>query len=109
MVVLPAGTGHRNAGSDADLLVVGAYPNAIRWDIRRSDPDERAEVLANIARVPLSTRTPCWGAADRWSSCGVGWTEVYLVPIGRMPRRDKRDHETQPTRQQSGATSSHHD
>lgn len=47
VVVLPAGTGHCNAGSDAGLLVVGAYPNG-SWDIRRGDPDERDEVLANI-------------------------------------------------------------
>ena len=61
VAVLPAGTGHCNAGSDADLLVVGAYPNGMRWDIRRGDPDERDEVLANIARVPLPAQDPVQG------------------------------------------------
>lgn len=61
VLVLPAGTGHCNAGSDPDLLVVGAYPNAMRWDIRRGDPDERDEVLANIARVPMPERDPVQG------------------------------------------------
>ena len=61
VVVLPAGTGHCNAGSDAGLLVVGAYPNGMRWDIRRGDPGEREEVLANIARVPLPDQDPVRG------------------------------------------------
>jgi uncharacterized protein YjlB len=61
VVVLPAGTGHCNAGSDAGLLVVGAYPNAMRWDIRRGHPGEREEVLANISRVPLPDEDPVQG------------------------------------------------
>jgi uncharacterized protein YjlB len=59
--VLPAGTGHCNAGSSADLLVVGAYPNGMRWDLRRGDPAERDEVLANIAAVPLPDADPVQG------------------------------------------------
>lgn len=58
VVVLPAGTGHRNLDSSADLLVVGAYPNGMRWDLRRGDPAEHDEVLANIARVPLPDQDP---------------------------------------------------
>jgi uncharacterized protein YjlB len=61
VAVLPAGTGHCNAGSDAQLLVVGAYPNGMRWDIRRGDPAERDEVLANIARVPVPAQDPVQG------------------------------------------------
>jgi uncharacterized protein YjlB len=60
VLVLPAGTGHRNVGSSGDLLVVGAYPDGMRWDIRRGDPDEREEVLSNIARVPL----PAWDPVE---------------------------------------------
>ena len=62
VLVLPAGTGHCNAGSSADLLVVGAYPNGMRWDLRRGEPAERAEVLANIAQVPLPASDPVHGA-----------------------------------------------
>jgi uncharacterized protein YjlB len=61
VAVLPAGTGHCNAGSSADLLVVGAYPNGMRWDIRRGDPGERDEMLANIAAVPLPGQDPVQG------------------------------------------------
>jgi uncharacterized protein YjlB len=63
VLVLPAGTGHCNAGSSADLLVVGAYPNGMQWDLRRGDPAERDEVLANIAAVPLSGTDPVHGPA----------------------------------------------
>jgi uncharacterized protein YjlB len=61
VLVLPAGTGHCNAGSSADLLVVGAYPNGMRWDLRRGDPAEREEVLANIRAVPLPDADPVYG------------------------------------------------
>jgi uncharacterized protein YjlB len=61
VLVIPAGTGHCNAGSTADLVVVGAYPNGMRWDLRRGDPAERDEVLANIAAVPLPDADPVTG------------------------------------------------
>jgi uncharacterized protein YjlB len=74
VLVLPAGTGHFNAGSSADLLVVGAYPNGMRWDLRRGDPAERAEVLANIAAVPLPESDPVHGAGgpltELWAAAG---------------------------------------
>src|SRR5262245_26992285 len=61
VLVLPAGTGHFNAGSSADLVVVGAYPNGMRPDLRRGDPAERDEVLANIGAVPLPESDPVEG------------------------------------------------
>ncbi len=61
VLVLPAGTGHCNAGSCADLLVIGAYPDGMEWDIRRGDPAERDEVLANIRAVPLPGADPVHG------------------------------------------------
>jgi uncharacterized protein YjlB len=66
VVVLPAGTGHCNLGSSPDLLVVGAYPNGMRWDLRRGDPAEHDEVLANIARVPVPDADPVQGGAIAW-------------------------------------------
>jgi uncharacterized protein YjlB len=71
VVVLPAGTGHCNAGSSGDLLVVGAYPDGMGWDLRRGDPAEHDEVLVNIARVPLPDQDPVHGQAgpliERWT------------------------------------------
>jgi uncharacterized protein YjlB len=62
VLVLPAGTGHFNAGSSGDLLVIGAYPNGMSWDLRRGDPAEHDEVMANIRAVPLPTADPVTGA-----------------------------------------------
>ena len=47
---------------DADLLVVGAYPDGMSWDLRRGDPAEYEEVRANIAAVPLPAGDPVGGA-----------------------------------------------
>lgn len=62
VLVLPAGTSHRNEGSSADFAVVGAYPGGTAWDLRRGDPRELDEVLANIAAVPLPSADPVRGA-----------------------------------------------
>ncbi|WP_217913512.1 hypothetical protein [Miltoncostaea marina] len=74
VLVLPAGTGHCNAGASADLLVVGAYAGGMGWDLRRGDPAERDEVLANVAAVPLPGLDPVGGAAGplpaAWRSPG---------------------------------------
>ncbi len=74
VIVLPAGTGHRNAGSSGDLLVVGAYPDGMRWDLRRGDPAELEEVRANIAAVPVPAADPVHGPdgplARAWGRAG---------------------------------------
>jgi uncharacterized protein YjlB len=62
VLVLPAGTGHRNEGSSGDLLVVGAYPGGMSWDLRRGDPAEYDEVQSNIDAVPLPETDPVSGA-----------------------------------------------
>ncbi len=61
VLVLPAGTGHCSQGAGDDLLVVGAYPDGMAWDIRRGDPDENDEVMANIAAVPIPSADPVHG------------------------------------------------
>jgi uncharacterized protein YjlB len=61
VLVLPAGTGHCNEGSSADLLVIGAYPSGMPWDLRRGDPAEHDEAVANIRAVPLPDADPVGG------------------------------------------------
>jgi uncharacterized protein YjlB len=62
VLVLPAGTGHCNQGSSGDLLVIGAYPNGMPWDLRRGDPAEHDEAVANIRAVPLPDADPVGGS-----------------------------------------------
>jgi uncharacterized protein YjlB len=54
--------------------VVGAYPNGMRWDLRRGNPAEREEALANIEAVPLPDTDPIHGRdgplAEIWRASG---------------------------------------
>jgi uncharacterized protein YjlB len=61
VLVLPAGTGHCNQDSSSDLLVIGAYPNGMPWDIRRGDPAEHDEAVTNVRAVPLPDADPVEG------------------------------------------------
>ncbi|MGH7911627.1 MAG: cupin domain-containing protein [Candidatus Dormibacteraceae bacterium] len=61
VLVLPAGTGHCRLDSGHGLLVVGAYPEGMSWDVRRGDPAEYEEVRANIGAVPLPRADPVDG------------------------------------------------
>jgi uncharacterized protein YjlB len=61
VLVLPAGTGHCNEGSSPDLLVIGAYPDGMPWDLRRGDPAEHDEAVGKISAVPLPGADPVEG------------------------------------------------
>jgi uncharacterized protein YjlB len=61
VLVLPPARPHCSTGSSADLLVVGVYPPGQHWDLRRGDPAEHDEVLANVARVGLPQDDPVLG------------------------------------------------
>jgi uncharacterized protein YjlB len=57
VLVLPAGTGHCNLG-DRGLVVIGAYPDGMEWDICRGDPAEHDEAVSRIRAVPLPASDP---------------------------------------------------
>jgi uncharacterized protein YjlB len=62
VVVIPAGVGHRNAGSTSDFAVLGAYPRGQEsYDLRTGEEGERPEVLENIRNVPLPEADPLYG------------------------------------------------
>jgi uncharacterized protein YjlB len=72
VVVIPAGVGHRNAGSNSDFAVLGAYPRGQEsYDLRTGEEGERPEVLESIRNVPLPEADPLYGPGGplpaRWS------------------------------------------
>ncbi len=62
VVVLPAGTGHRNLESSADFLVVGAYPpDQQDFITQRADPAPMPVQVELIAQVPVPLTDPVTG------------------------------------------------
>lgn len=62
VIVIPAGVAHCNRAESSDFMVVGAYPEGQRWDMRRGTPEELSEVLCNISNVALPASDPFYGA-----------------------------------------------
>ena len=61
VLILPAGTAHKNLGARGGFLVVGAYPNGQDWDMNTGQPSERPQADRNIERVPLPEADPVYG------------------------------------------------
>lgn len=60
-LVIPAGVGHRDAGSSREFAVIGAYPEGQSWDLLTGRPEERPQALENIGNVPLPETDPISG------------------------------------------------
>jgi uncharacterized protein YjlB len=69
VLLLPAGTGHRNIRSDRDFLVVGAYPPGQSGDIVREEATP--EIRNSIARLTFPATDPVFGhdgpLSQQWS------------------------------------------
>jgi uncharacterized protein YjlB len=65
VVVLPAGTGHQNVWSTADLSVIGAYPPQGTFNLCRGSRAEHDEALQTIPDVPVPDTDPVLGAGGR--------------------------------------------
>ncbi|MDT0645806.1 cupin domain-containing protein [Zunongwangia sp. F260] len=60
IIVIPAGVGHKNLGSE-DFHIVGAYPNGMEHDMNYGKEPERPKADKNIAAVPLPEADPLLG------------------------------------------------
>ena len=63
IIIIPAGVGHKNLGSE-NLGVVGAYPNGMPVDIIRAQPGDRPKTDENIAAVPFPATDPLYGEKE---------------------------------------------
>ncbi len=74
VIVLPAGTAHKNAGSSPDFRVVGAYPAAQEdFDLLRGvTSGDEPNIRQRIAAVPLPDTDPVYGSEgpllELWSA-----------------------------------------
>jgi len=60
IIIIPAGVGHKNLGSD-NLGIVGAYPDGRSWDVNKGLPGERPKTDQNIAALPIPLTDPLRG------------------------------------------------
>jgi uncharacterized protein YjlB len=63
VVVLPAGTGHQRLWAGADLVVIGAYPPAGKYDLCRGSKADYEKAIAAIPQVPMPASDPVQGPA----------------------------------------------
>jgi len=62
LIILPAGTGHKNLQATPGFLVVGAYPNGQgHYDTNRNGSMDFDKAMASIARTPLPENDPVYG------------------------------------------------
>jgi len=78
VVILPAGTGHQRLAASKDILVVGAYPQAGKYDEYRGSKEEHERALAQIPKVPIPRRDPVYGKNGP------------LLRLWRLPPRKQR-------------------
>ena len=73
VVVIPAGVGHCNRGSDGGFSVIGAYPRGQEnYDLRTGEEGERPEVLENIGNAALPGADPLFGEDGPLVRCWTG-------------------------------------
>lgn len=61
VVLLPAGTAHKNREHSPDYLIVGAYPPGQSPDMKHGTPEEYDAAVDAIAEVPMPDTDPVHG------------------------------------------------
>ena len=60
VVVMPAGTGHCRIDASNDLMVIGAYPQEMDWDICKTAPNP--EMMERMRRLKVPNFDPVIGS-----------------------------------------------
>ena len=61
VLILPAGTAHKNLRSTSDFTCVGAYSSDIPYDMHHGKKEEVSSVVQRIAKVALPNADPVFG------------------------------------------------
>jgi uncharacterized protein YjlB len=61
VAILPAGTGHQRISASRDLLAVGAYPAAGKYDECKGSREEHERALKSIPKVRVPGKDPVYG------------------------------------------------
>ena len=72
VLILPAGTAHKNLGAENQICCIGAYPEGRTYDMNYGEPGERPKTDAAIESVPLPLADPVYGPGKGISAI---WTE----------------------------------
>lgn len=73
IIIIPAGVGHKNLGSD-NLGIVGAYPEGRSYDLNKGMAGERPKADENIAALPVPDTDPLLGN-------NAGLTAIWNSPV----------------------------
>lgn len=94
VLVLPAGTGHCNLG-DHGLVVIGAYPDGMEWDLCRAEPAAHDQALSRIAAVPVPGADPIGNARgslrSRWTGVILSRGKLRTGSAGDLGKTDRDD------------------
>jgi uncharacterized protein YjlB len=61
VLIIPAGTAHKNLGKQNSVKCVGAYPEGMDFDMNYGKPGERPQMDKNIYKVKLPSKDPVFG------------------------------------------------
>ncbi len=75
VIVLPAGTAHKNLGDENAVVCVGGYPKGKEYDMCYGKESERAAAIDSIRKVKLPDHDPVFGLQ--------GGVLKYWIPASR--------------------------